>query len=145
MASVRARLVKLENKQRFLDWFVWDRFYDSLTLDELRSFGREGELPNPIPDRPNKLERLDLKSLLKRWEDEERNFGGRSVEELKCFAKSGFWPEQKGKIHYSMKDGKLMAEWQIASENPGPVDTPENDRKQWFKKVRDMPETETNS
>jgi hypothetical protein len=32
-ASIRDRLEKLENKRRFLDWFVGARFIDSLSLE----------------------------------------------------------------------------------------------------------------
>jgi hypothetical protein len=40
--SIRDRLLKLENARRFLDWFVWDRFYASLTEDELEIYAHNG-------------------------------------------------------------------------------------------------------
>lgn len=40
-ASIRDRLAKLEDKRRFLDWFVRSRFYETLTLEEL-------EKPTPL-------------------------------------------------------------------------------------------------
>ncbi len=110
-ASIRDRLEKLENKRRFLDWFVGARFIDSLNADELERHARDGRPPEPIPNRPSSLDRLDRKSLLKLWEEEELKFGGRSHEELDFYAEHGFWQEQKGRLHYSMQQGKLFVEW----------------------------------
>jgi hypothetical protein len=106
MASLRDRLVKLEKKRQFLNWFVWHRLFDSLTADELRTYLREGKLPEVIPNRPSSLDRLDRKSLLKLWEEHERTFGGRTQEEMECYTKNGFWPEQRGRLYYSREDGK---------------------------------------
>ncbi len=121
MASIRARLVKLENKRRFLDWFVWDRFYETLTVDELRDYARNGTLPEPLPNRPSKMDILDRKTLTKRWEEDERIFGDRSTEELIYFTKNGSWPEQTGRLHYSTAGGKMIAEWKMepAEERTG--------------------------
>ncbi len=110
MASIRDRLLRLENKRRFLDWFVWHRFYATLTLEELETYV-SGGLPDPVPNRPSSVDTLDRKSLLKLWEEEELKFGGRSQEELKFYAENGFWPERRGRLHYSMQDGKLFVEW----------------------------------
>ena len=33
--SIRDRVMKAEHKQRFLDWFVRSRFYESFTADEV--------------------------------------------------------------------------------------------------------------
>jgi hypothetical protein len=40
-------------------------------------------------------------------------FGGRSHEELDFYAEHGFLQEQKGRLHYSMQEGKLVVEWRI--------------------------------
>jgi hypothetical protein len=66
-APIRDRLEKLENKRRFLNWFVRDRFYATLTEDELEILARDGKLQDPLPDRPSRLDRLDRKSLLQLW------------------------------------------------------------------------------
>jgi hypothetical protein len=126
-SSVQNRLEKLEKEQRFIQWFLAQRFNGSLTLDELCVMADGGKIPDPVPNRPSELDGLDRDTLLKRWEQDERLLGGRTVAELKCYVKSGLWPEQKAKFHYSMKDGNLIAEWQIASETPGLEDTLEND------------------
>jgi hypothetical protein len=59
---------------------------------------------------------LDRKSLLKLWEEDERVFEGRSKEELDFYADNGSWPEAKGRLHYSMQDGKLFVEWRSGPE-----------------------------
>jgi hypothetical protein len=114
MASIRSRLLKLEDEQRFLDWFVMERFYATLTLEELSTFARCGELPNPLQSRPSTFPgALDRKSLIKLWQEHERILGGRSGEELEYYVKTGAWPEQKGGLHYSTRDGELTIEWRI--------------------------------
>jgi hypothetical protein len=119
MASIRDRLIRLENRRRFLDWFVWHRLCATLTLEELETYASGGGFPNPIPNRPSSLDTLDRKSLLKLWEEDELRFGGRSQEELDFFAEHCFWPEQRGRLHYSMQDGRLFVDWRNAPEEEG--------------------------
>jgi hypothetical protein len=114
--SIRDRLAKLENRRRFLDWFVRHRLFDSLTSEELETCASGGGFPNPIPNRPSSLDTLDRKSLLKLWEEDERVFGGRSKEELEFYSDNGSWPEAEGRLHYSMQDGKLFVEWRSGPE-----------------------------
>lgn len=110
-ASVRHRLAKLEAKGRFLHWFVRRRFYLSLTEQELVTFALSGQLPVPLTSRPSAIDRLDRKTLHRLWKEDERTFGNRTHEELAFFTLKGFWPEQTGRFHYSMRDGKLIIEW----------------------------------
>jgi hypothetical protein len=109
--SIPRRLAKLEAKRRFLDWFAKQRFYRSLTEQELMKFALDGQLPVPIPNRPSTIDSLDRKTLLRLWQDDERTFDGRSEEELAFFTTNGFWPEQRRRFHYSTHDGKLIVEW----------------------------------
>jgi|SRR5579859_1071259 len=124
-ASIHDRLEKLENHQRFLVWFVSARFYATLTVEELEIFARDGQLPDPLPSRPSPLDGVDRKTLTRRWKEEEQIFGGRSPEDLEYYAKNGIWPEQRGRLHYSMEDGKLFAEWRRGpeEEDTGPRTT----------------------
>jgi hypothetical protein len=115
--SIARRLAKLEAKRRFLDWFAKQRFYHSLTEQELMTFALDGQLPLPIPNRPSTMDSLDRKTLLRLWKDDERTFGGRSEEELAFFATNGFWPEQKWRLHYSTHGGKLIVEWLGGTES----------------------------
>jgi hypothetical protein len=62
------------------------------------------------------MDSLDRKTLLRLWKDDERTFGGRSEEELAFFTTKGFWPEQSGRLHYSMHDGKPTVEWLSGTE-----------------------------
>lgn len=116
ISSIRDRLVKLESRRRFLDWFVLDRFYATLTADECGTFARAGQLPHPIPNRPSSLDGLDRRSLVKLWEESKRIFGGRTQEELESYVKNGSWPEQRGRLHYSMRRGELFVEWRSGPE-----------------------------
>ena len=113
------RLIRLENQRHFLEWFALNRFYASLTLDELETYESDGKLPDPIPNRPSSLDQLDRKSLLRLWEEYKRKYGRRSPEELECYVKNGFWPEQRGRFHYSMQDGRLVVGWRIGPEEEG--------------------------
>lgn len=119
-ASIRDRLEKVENKRRFLDWFVQARFIDSLNADELERYTRDGRPPEPIPNRPSSLDRLDRETLARLWEENEHVFGGRSHEEQDFYAEHGFWQEQRGRLHYSMQDGKLVVEWRIDAREDDP-------------------------
>jgi hypothetical protein len=114
--SISSRLAKLEAKRRFLDWFAKQRFYQSLTEQELMTFALYGQLPVPIPNRPSTIDSLDGKTLLRLWQDDERTFSGRSEEELAFFTMNGFWPEQRGRFNYSMHAGKLTVEWLSETE-----------------------------
>ncbi len=114
--SIPRRLEKLEAKRRFLDWFARQRFYHSLTEQELMMFALDGQLPVPIPNRPSRIDSLDRKTLGRLWKDDERTFAGRSEEELAFFTMNGFWPEQRGRFHYSMHAGKLTIEWLSGTE-----------------------------
>jgi hypothetical protein len=69
MASIRSRLVRLEDKRRFLDWFIRNRWLYTLTADELETFAGGGNLPETLLNRPSKLDKLDRKSLIKRWKE----------------------------------------------------------------------------
>ena len=65
--SIRDRLEKLENRRKFLDWFVMHRFLATLTLEELENWASGGDLPDPIPNRPSSFDTMDRKSLRKLW------------------------------------------------------------------------------
>ena len=110
-ASIRDRLEKLDRDRRFLDWFVVNRFLATLTLEELETFASGGGLPDPIPNRPSRLDTMDRKSLRKLWEEDELRLRGRSKEELEFYADNRVWPEQRGRLHYFEEDGRLQIEW----------------------------------
>ena len=115
-ASIRDRLEKLENHQRFLVWFVMARFYATLTAEELEMV-RDGRLSDPLPQRPSPLDGVDRETLTKRWQEDEQIFRGRSAQDLECYIETGSWPEQRGGFRYSMENGKLIAEWRNEPED----------------------------
>ena len=111
MAKIRNRLQRLEERRRFLDWFVGHRFYATLTSEELETCVSGGGFPDPMPNRPSSVDTLDRKSLLNLWEEDELKFGGRSQEELDFYADNGSWPEQRGRLHYFKQNGEMFVEW----------------------------------
>ena len=84
-----------------------------MTPDELDASAAGTDLTGAIPNRPSPLDRLDRKSLIKLWVEDERIFGGRSGEELEYYANNGIWPEQNGEFQYSNQDGDLIVEWRV--------------------------------
>ncbi|MGA8030245.1 MAG: hypothetical protein WB992_24140 [Bryobacteraceae bacterium] len=115
-ASIRDRMEKLDRDQRFLDWFVLQRFLATLTLEELETWASGGGLPNPVPNGPSSLDTMDRKSLSRLWEENELIFGGRSKEEHEFYADNGFWPERRGRLLYFLEDGQLQIEWRSQAQ-----------------------------
>ena len=70
----------------------------------------------PVSNRPSRLDRLDRKSLIKLWKEDERAWEGRSEEEKQYLMKKGCWPEQNGGLHYSVQEGLLGVEWKFDGE-----------------------------
>ena len=88
-----------------MDWVVRERFIHGFTADELQ------RSDDPLHNRPCKLDGMDRKSLLKLREEQERFFGGRSAEELKCYVLKHVWPKKW--IEYSIEDDKVVFRWRI--------------------------------
>jgi hypothetical protein len=95
---------------------VRHRFWATLSLEELETFTAGGDLPDPVSNRPSNLDTMDQRSLIKLWEEQERVFRDRSQADQDSYANTGIWPEQRGRLHYSIRDGKLFVEWQESQE-----------------------------
>jgi hypothetical protein len=82
MAALKSRIERLEKEQRFQGWLWYERFLEGLTEDQLEAIASQWRFPEPMPEPlpwgPSKLDRLDRKSLLRLWEEDERHFGRRS-------------------------------------------------------------------
>jgi hypothetical protein len=115
-SSIRERLAKLENNRLFIDWFLRQRIWEILTLEELDTYVSGGGLPDSLSNRQSSFDRLDRKSLIKLWEADQQIFGGRSREELDFYGENSFWPEQGGRLHYFMEEGQLNVEWRNSPE-----------------------------
>ena len=82
MASIRDRLIRLENRRRFLDWASPSMSFKlARRAESYRTLYRTDRAV---------LDKLDRKSLLRLWEENERIFGGRNREELEFYADHGF-------------------------------------------------------
>jgi hypothetical protein len=114
MASIQERLERLENERRFLEWFHFERFLEGLTDEELEAYASNGRLPEPLPEPlpkgASRLDRLDRKSLIKLWEEDERIFGHRSPNDQEFYSKNGCWPEERMRPRYYTQNGRLVIE-----------------------------------
>jgi len=105
MLSLKSRIEQLEKEREFQRWFMFSRFIEGLTdeqLEDIELYWRFPEpLPEPLPRGASRLDSLDRKNLLKLWEAEERaiacgikEMNGRSTDELKYEIEHEHWPEQ---------------------------------------------------
>jgi hypothetical protein len=113
MPSIQERLDRLEDGRRFIAWFVFERLLDSLTLEQLETYARNGRwpgpLPEPLPRGASRLDGLDRKSLIKRWKESERMFRHRSQDEIPFYGENRYWPEQRMRPRYYLQDGCLLS------------------------------------
>ena len=120
MTTLKGRLKRLEKEQRFQDWLWYERFLEGLTEEQLEAVATQWRFPEPTPEPlpwgSSKLDRLDRKSLLKLWEENERHFCNRSRDDLRFYAEKGYWPEQRMLPRYYLQDGCLSVEWQFQSD-----------------------------
>lgn len=95
---LNARIARLEREQRFRDWLTDKRFFESWTDQQLEVYARHGQLPEPLPvplpPGASRLDGMDRKSLIRMWEAHEREFAGRTDEELLFYSVHKHWPEQ---------------------------------------------------
>ena len=98
MATLRNRVQNLEDELRFHRWVRFERWLESLTIEQLEAYSMsDGILPDPFPDPPpgsTSLDKLDRTALIKLWEENQRWGAGRTSAELEFFAEHGHWPEQ---------------------------------------------------
>jgi hypothetical protein len=105
MSSLKSRIGQLEKEYQFQRWFMFSRFLEGLTdeqLEDIELYWRFPEpLPEPLPRGASRLDSLERKRLLKLWEAEERAIArgitemkGRSADELKYEMEHEHWPEQ---------------------------------------------------
>ena len=98
MASLKSRVELVERKMRFQYWLWHQRLLESLTEEQLEEYAYLGRLPEPLPEPlqlgASRLDGLDRKSLIRLWEEHEREYAGRSKSELEFYCAHGHWPEQ---------------------------------------------------
>ena len=74
------------------------------------------QVARPSPERAQQRGPVGPKEPSQLLEEHEQTCGGRSRQELKFYAANGFWPEQRGRLHYSTESGKLCVEWRNEPE-----------------------------
>lgn len=96
-ASLKTRLARLEEEQRFQDWLEFQRFLESLSDSQIEDYINNlrppDPLPAPLPFGRSRLDTLDRKSLVKLWRESERKWAGRDRDELDFYTSHGHWPE----------------------------------------------------
>ena len=114
MPSIQDRLKQLEDTRRFLTWFVFERFLESLNQEQLETYARDRRWPEPLPEPllqgASRLDRLDRKTLVRLWEGSERMFKHRNPDDLMFFQENGYWPEQRLRPRYYVQDGCFSVE-----------------------------------
>jgi hypothetical protein len=76
MTSVKGRIARLEEAQRFKRWFEINDLLERFTDEELKIYTETGEFPKSVlcdsfADRPSRLDGVSRKSLLKLFEEPE--------------------------------------------------------------------------
>ena len=101
MSDLKSRVERLEREYRFRRWFHFQRYLESLSLEQLESFATrgfcEGPVPEPLPPGGSKLDGLDRNKLLEQWQKNERwhaKFARRKLEDQEFYYVHGHWPEQ---------------------------------------------------
>jgi hypothetical protein len=105
MATLKRRIARLENEFRFQRWFHFSRFLEGLTDEQVEAIALDWRFPEPLPEPlprgMSELDRLDKKTLLKRFEEDEREtsrimreMAEHSEDERKFDVRHGHWPEQ---------------------------------------------------
>jgi hypothetical protein len=105
MTSIKNRIELLEKEQQFQRWLWFTCFLEALNdeqLEELAVCWRFPDpLPEPLPIEASSLGGLSRNSLLKLWEEAEREISrimrdqeGRNEEDLRFHLHHLHWPEQ---------------------------------------------------
>jgi hypothetical protein len=96
--SIKGRIEQLEAEQRFDDWIAEQRLLESFTDEQLNDLMMYGRLPDPLPESlpvgKSQFDQLDRKTLIKQWREHEREWAGRSEEELTFYISHGHWPDE---------------------------------------------------
>jgi len=87
----------------FRRWFYFSRFLEGLSEEQIEEIALYWRFPDPLPEPlswgTSELDRLDRKSLIRRWEESEREISRimretaeRSADEYKFYLRHGHWP-----------------------------------------------------
>jgi hypothetical protein len=96
MARLRKRLRRIEDEVRFKRWVRFQRWLETLDVEQLEDFAINGIYPEPFPNPPpgsTRLDKLGRRSLIRLWDETQRCFEGRTSQELEVYPVHGRWPE----------------------------------------------------
>ena len=105
MATLKNRVARLEKEQHFRIWLDFERFLEGLSDQQLEEIAIHWRFPEPLPESLptgiSKLDGLDRASLLKLWNESEREISSimremrdRNEDERRFYLHHGQWPEQ---------------------------------------------------
>jgi hypothetical protein len=105
MAKVKNRIASLEKKALFWQWFHFSRFLEGLSHEQIEEIALNWRFPEPLPEPlpwgMSELDRLDRKSLMRQFEESERETSRimretaeHSEDERRFYVRHGHWPER---------------------------------------------------
>ena len=78
--TIKSRLEKLEQEQRFQEWLESMRLVETFSDEQIEEFCQKGYLSGPYPDPPPPgqctLDQLDRKTLIRMWQEQQQALVG---------------------------------------------------------------------
>jgi hypothetical protein len=97
-SSIKNRLERCEGRVRFLEWLRIERFLERFNEEQLENYIHNKQfpdtLPAPLPPGKSRLDQLDRKSLIRLWQEHEREWEGRTEQEFNFYIDHCHWAEQ---------------------------------------------------
>jgi hypothetical protein len=104
MAKFENRISNLEKEALFWRWFYFSRFLESLSEEQIEEVALHWRFPDPLPEPlpwgMSDLDKLDRKTVIRRWEESERETSRimretaeHSEDEYKFYVRHGHWPK----------------------------------------------------
>jgi hypothetical protein len=95
-ATNRNRIKRLERELEFKFWIRHERWFDSLSADELKTYAETGQYPERPEPAPgiSPIDNMEREELRKLWKEEKQTWSGRNREEMTFFGVHGHWPER---------------------------------------------------
>ena len=105
MVKIESRIAQVEKEAMFRRWFYFSRFLEGLSEEQIAEIAIHWRFPDPLPEPlpwgMSELDRLDRKTLIRRWEESERETSRiiretaeLSEDEYKFYLRHGHCPTQ---------------------------------------------------
>ena len=108
MPNAKSRIAALERELSFRSWVECSRFFEGLTEEQLKEVALNWRFPDPLPEPlpwgMSSLDSLDRKTLLRLWEESEREISRimheareQSEDDFRFCFQHGRWPSRGGR------------------------------------------------